>query len=307
MSKFLNTDLLNEWIPRLINETKSELVIIVPYIKTSDRIYNHLLEANKRGVETILIYRENKLSATERAKLEALDNLNLMYHPNVHAKCYYNEKYMIIGSMNLYEYSEKNNREMGVLFHREDLKGSDGHCMHDDAKLFEDAINETKAIINSSEFERKSRETNELGFEMDIIKNEKDKTEETCQRINKVFMHKRFEVVPHGDSWRCVCANYFDRIDVMMEGRVRIILKHDASRIEGLFNKTENIFIKHLPPYKEHYFEGYKYYWNRAQEPIYIYPDSRHQLWKGDKTEKETLELYRIGIDRVISFLRGYM
>lgn len=38
MAKFLNTTLLNEWIPKLINETQKELVIIVPYIKTSERI-----------------------------------------------------------------------------------------------------------------------------------------------------------------------------------------------------------------------------------------------------------------------------
>ena len=57
MAKFLNTDLLNEWITRLIEETERELIIVVPYIHTSSRIYNHLYEANKRGVETTLVYR----------------------------------------------------------------------------------------------------------------------------------------------------------------------------------------------------------------------------------------------------------
>ena len=42
MAKFLNTTLLNEWIPKLIDETERELVIIVPYIKTSDKMYNHI-------------------------------------------------------------------------------------------------------------------------------------------------------------------------------------------------------------------------------------------------------------------------
>ncbi len=87
MAKFLNTALLNEWIPKLIEETKSELMIIVPYIKTSDRMYNYLQEANNRGVHTVLIYRENKLLANEKAKLAALENLDLMYHPNIHCKC----------------------------------------------------------------------------------------------------------------------------------------------------------------------------------------------------------------------------
>ena len=48
MAIFLNTTKLNEWIPKLINETKKELVIIVPYIKTSDKMYvDDILEASK--------------------------------------------------------------------------------------------------------------------------------------------------------------------------------------------------------------------------------------------------------------------
>lgn len=300
MSKFLNTDLLNEWIPRLIDETKHELVIIVPYIKTSDRIYSHLVAANARGVETTLIYRENKLSPTEKAKLEAIDNLNLMHHPNVHAKCYYNEKYIIIGSMNLYEYSEKNNREMGVLLHREDLEGKDGFVFHDDARLFEDTINETKAIINASTFEKYSSETIQLGFEMNILKNEKDRAEEQCLRLNKAFVHKRFEAQKHGDSWKCVCTNYFDKIDVMVEGRIRLMLNMPEERIA-------TIYKKHKPLYSEFQFSGFKYYWNKAQDYIYIYPDSRHPLWKSQQTEQVNYQLYRQGIDEVIVYLRGLM
>ena len=124
MAKFLNTTLLNEWIPRLVNETERELVIIVPYIKTSDKMYKSLHDANKRGVETTLVYRENNLTEKEKSKFQSLDNLNLMHHPNIHAKCYYNEKYLIITSMNMYEYSEINNREMGVLLHKEEIQDS---------------------------------------------------------------------------------------------------------------------------------------------------------------------------------------
>lgn len=58
------------------------------------------------------------MSERDKQKLKSIDNLNLMNHPNVHAKCHYNENYLLIASMNLYEYSEINNREMGVLFHR---------------------------------------------------------------------------------------------------------------------------------------------------------------------------------------------
>ena len=118
MPKFLNTQGLSTWIPRIIEETERELVIITPYMQLSDKIFNLLIEANERGVETIIIYRENKLSEKDKEKLKSIDNLNLMHHPNIHAKCYYNENFLLIASINLYEYSEKNNREMGILLHK---------------------------------------------------------------------------------------------------------------------------------------------------------------------------------------------
>jgi phosphatidylserine/phosphatidylglycerophosphate/cardiolipin synthase-like enzyme len=125
MALFLNTNRFNEWLPKLISEAESELVIIVPYIQISNNIFKALNTADANGVEIILIYRENKLSVEEKNKLLLLNNISLLHHPNIHCKCYFNGDLLIIGSMNLYEYSEKNNREMGTLFSRIDLELDD--------------------------------------------------------------------------------------------------------------------------------------------------------------------------------------
>lgn len=299
MAKFLNTDLLNEWIPRLIKETERELVIIVPYIKTSDRIYAQLLDANKRGVETTLVFRENKLNPNEYDKLAALDNLNLMHHPNVHAKCYYNEKYLIIGSMNLYEYSERNNREMGMLLHRANLDNSDQSFGGDRESIFEDAIQEINTIIKSSELLKVSRETSIEGFEMDIIKTAKEKAEEECKNLNKVFMHKKFAPVGDGHDWIPTCKNYFDRIDVSLNHRAELRFQFDENRIEQIFKKF-------TPYYHEFRFDGYKLYWNHHKGAIMLYPNSRHEIWK-NVTEVEEIQLMKNGIDQLISFLRPFI
>ena len=71
--------------------------------------------------------------------LKELKHPSLYYLQNLHAKCYLNEQNMIIGSMNLYEFSEKNNREMGVLL---SLEG--------DNEVFEDAVQEVGSIINAA-------------------------------------------------------------------------------------------------------------------------------------------------------------
>lgn len=300
MAKFLNTDLLNEWILRLIEETERELIIIVPYIKTSGRVYKQLFEANKRGVETTIVYRENKLTHEEKRKFEALDNLNLMHHPNVHAKCYYNEKYMIIGSMNLYEYSEKNNREMGVLLHRVEIE--ENNCLGsnaDDDTIFEDAIKEMQTIIKSSTFEKQSRETSTEGFEIDIIKTQKELIEEDCKIINKVFLHKKFAPKEVRGEWQCVCENYYDHIDVLLEYRAALSFNYPDDRVDNIFKRV-------IPNYHEFRFEGYKFYWNGPKASIYLYPDKKYSMWK-NLSEGKFTELMKNGIDQVITFLRPFI
>ena len=54
---------------------------------------------------------------------------------------------MVITSLNLYDYSIKNNREMGVYFKRDENE-----------KLFNDALTEAKSIIQSAFLEKKSLE-----------------------------------------------------------------------------------------------------------------------------------------------------
>lgn len=302
MAKFLNTDLLNEWIPRLIDETERELIIIVPYIKTSNRIYKHLYEANKRGVETTLVYRENKLSPEEKRKFEALDNLNLMHHPNVHAKCYYNEKYMIVGSMNLYEYSEKNNREMGILLHKVQIKEVENKWFGSDVdsdEIFEDAINEMQTIIKSSTFEKQSRETTTDGFELNIIKTHKELIEENCKIINKVFLHKKFAPKEVKSEWQCVCENYYDHIDVLLEYRAALTFNYSDGRVDTIFKRV-------IPNYHELKFEGYKFYWNSPNSVIYLYPNKKYPMWE-NLPEGKFSELMKNGIDQVITFLRPFL
>ena len=47
--------------------------------------------------------------------MKSIKNLTILEKKNNHAKCYLNEQRAIICSMNLYEYSEINNIEMGIL------------------------------------------------------------------------------------------------------------------------------------------------------------------------------------------------
>ena len=60
--------------------------------------------------------------------------------------------------MNLYEYSEKNNREMGILCEKR------LSAFSDDRNIFKDTLEEIREIINGAELEKNSRETESRRF-----------------------------------------------------------------------------------------------------------------------------------------------
>lgn len=297
MPKFLNTQGLSEWISRIIEKTERELVIISPYLQLSNRIFQNLLDANRRGVEMIFIYREDKLNTFEKNKLLTIDNLNLMSHPNVHAKCMYNENFLLIGSMNLYEYSEKNNREMGILFHRIDIPELGGGSWDnaDGDTIFDEALEEIIEIKNGAEMERPSRETIEDRFEIEILKNKLDKSQEYVKQLNDIFIHKKF-IITEEESF--LCKSYIDKVDVLWNYRLEFNLKQDEEKLNQYYNKHKNN-IKNM----EYAFSGFKFYWN-APEKMYLYEDSKHNLWKNLNSKSEAISLRKKGIDEVIQFLK---
>jgi len=140
MAEFLTTNGTSYHIENIIIDAKSELVLVSPYLQISKTFYERLKDASNKGVRIKIIYGKDELKPNERNSLAELKNVELFFFENLHAKCYFNETKMVITSMNMYEFSEKNNREMGVLI---------DHST--DKNLFEMAVNETRSIVQSSE------------------------------------------------------------------------------------------------------------------------------------------------------------
>ncbi len=114
MAKFLNTTGVSYHLEELMKGTKSRLILISPYLQFHDRIKEHLeyLIGQKRKIH--IVFRENKLPADEKKWLEGKTDIKISFNKNLHAKCYINENEAIITSMNLYEFSQQNNNEMGI-------------------------------------------------------------------------------------------------------------------------------------------------------------------------------------------------
>jgi ribosomal protein S14 len=138
MAKFLTTSAATAEIEKIINNTKSTLILICPFIKIPENLFQNLKVADKKKVAIVLVYGKRELDSDERNRLRQLDNLSLYYLENLHAKCFFNEEAMVITSFNMYD-SSAQNREMGVLITR----NSDPEC-------FNEAREEAQRIVQSA-------------------------------------------------------------------------------------------------------------------------------------------------------------
>src|SRR5688572_30369139 len=130
MADFLTTSGISYQIENIIVEAKNKLVLVSPFLQLSKTLFERLKDASNKGVAIKIIYGKDQLKPNEQDSLADLKNVELYFFENLHAKCYFNEAKMVITSMNMYEFSEKTNREMGVFIDRQK-----------DKELFEKAVN----------------------------------------------------------------------------------------------------------------------------------------------------------------------
>jgi phosphatidylserine/phosphatidylglycerophosphate/cardiolipin synthase-like enzyme len=147
MAKFLNTSATNYFLEELIKEAKDRLVLISPFLKLNDRMKELLADKNRLKIDVRIVYGKSELQPEEINWLKELTYIRTSFCKNLHAKCYLNEELCIITSLNLYEFSQVNNNEMGVLIRRAD-----------DVELYKDAYEEAQRIIRISDEVRISLE-----------------------------------------------------------------------------------------------------------------------------------------------------
>jgi phosphatidylserine/phosphatidylglycerophosphate/cardiolipin synthase-like enzyme len=147
MAKFLNTSATNYFLEELIKGAHDRLILISPFLRLNDRIKELLADKNRLKIDVRIVYGKSELQPQEVDWLQGLTYIRTSFCKNLHAKCYMNEEMCIITSLNLYEFSQVNNNEMGVLLRRED-----------DVDLYRDAYEEAQRIIRISEEVRISLE-----------------------------------------------------------------------------------------------------------------------------------------------------
>ena len=118
MAEFLTTKGITHYLDKIIDDAQKELVLISPYIK-ADETTKDLLKNKTRATSINVIYGKAELKPSEKSFLDSL-GIKTSFIENLHAKCYLNEDHALLTSMNLYQFSQEHNDEMGILVSRED-------------------------------------------------------------------------------------------------------------------------------------------------------------------------------------------
>jgi hypothetical protein len=120
MAEFLDTQGVSYYLKKLINNANDKLYLISPYLQLNNQLKLSLEDRHKFSIDIIIIYgKVTDINPEDSEWLKSMPGIKLMFHKDLHAKCYFNEKEAIITSMNLYMFSQQNNVEMGIYISKE--------------------------------------------------------------------------------------------------------------------------------------------------------------------------------------------
>jgi hypothetical protein len=113
---------VNNELEKIVNKAEDQLILISPYIRLHHRLASALKgKLNKPFMKLIVVFGKNEfdksksLNESDLAIFKSFPDVKIYYEKHLHAKYYANETTAILCSMNLYDYSQNNNIEAGIL------------------------------------------------------------------------------------------------------------------------------------------------------------------------------------------------
>lgn len=140
MAHFLTTTGVSYRLEEIIKGAEERLVIISPFLRINERIKSLFEDKDRLKIDIRVVYGKSELQPEENNWLESMNSIRTSFSKNLHAKCYLNEKQALLTSMNLYEFSQVNNHEMGILVVREE-----------EPELYDEIYQESMQIVRNSE------------------------------------------------------------------------------------------------------------------------------------------------------------
>jgi phosphatidylserine/phosphatidylglycerophosphate/cardiolipin synthase-like enzyme len=140
MTELLTTKETLVALENIIKKAEKYICIFTYNIKIDPNYLSRLRNAVKRGVKITIVFGVQSGDPEVIDSVLNIPGVEVYFKEYLHAKFYYNEKELLVGSMNLSEASAKNNYELAVLFTSEDYQ-----------RVIKKVKEEAKEIIDDSQ------------------------------------------------------------------------------------------------------------------------------------------------------------
>jgi phosphatidylserine/phosphatidylglycerophosphate/cardiolipin synthase-like enzyme len=166
MVKFLDSDKITAELSTIIKDATIKVYLISPFLSFNLK-YQQMIEGqNGKNVKIHIIYGKKESQDKNTDWLKALENVELKFCKNLHAKCYLNESTAIVTSMNFHDFSQKNNIEMGILIDK-----------NTETSVYDEIWREIRRIEDASEVIKPFEEKKE-----EVVEEKESKLEGFCIR-----------------------------------------------------------------------------------------------------------------------------
>lgn len=118
MARILNTTKLSYHLEKIIEEASERIWLVSPYVKIHERMQGLIRRKLAEGVEMVIIYGKEEEQKESLACIADGASAEIYFCKNLHAKVFANENEAILTSLNLYQYSQVNNFELGCLLEK---------------------------------------------------------------------------------------------------------------------------------------------------------------------------------------------
>jgi len=139
MSLLLDSKRSSRCIEDIIKKSEETLSISLPLFRLSETLFGLLKEAAERGVHITIIFSTDELDPVEKSLIAKLPHIQISCYSELNSKCYFNEKDMIITSVDIHNFQDKTSGDMSISLNR-----------IEDPVLFEDALHIFNLFYESS-------------------------------------------------------------------------------------------------------------------------------------------------------------
>lgn len=206
---------ISHYLQQVISNASEKLILISPYLRMSLPVKQALEDRDRMKIDIRLVYRENQLKTDEQNWLKSLKFIRLSSCPNLHAKCYLNESEAIITSMNLVEFSQVNNVEMGIYVDKKADTDLYDNIYKEAMKLVRISDDSIKVITPNVKIEVKEEIEVPVNLSGFCIRCHAEKPlnpkEPYCPKCwsSQKRKHKKFKEIEHEENYCHLCGKQY--------------------------------------------------------------------------------------------------